>query len=53
MSKLHREASYVSPQLYLHYHVVECGFQGTAFVQSSNDDSKSIADPEVVTLDSW
>ena len=54
MSKPNCEATYTSPILTLHSHTVECGFQGTtAFVQGDTGENKSIADPDVVELDSW
>lgn len=54
MLKSHNEVTYTSPRLTTYCHAVECGFQGTVgFIQADNGGSKSIADPDVVELESW
>lgn len=54
MLKTKAEVFYTSPRLEVLTHAVECGFQGTtAFVQGDSGENKSIADPDVVELDSW
>jgi hypothetical protein len=54
MSKLHHDVTYTSPRLTTFSYAVECGFQGTVgFIQSDNGGNKSIADPDVVEIESW
>ncbi len=54
MSKSHHEVAYTSPRLTTYCYDVECGFQGTVgFIQSDNGGNKSIADPDVVEIESW
>lgn len=44
---------YSTPEIELLTTPVECGFQGSTFLENGSSSSKSIADPDVVTLDSW
>ena len=44
---------YSTPEIELLTTPVECGFQGSTFLETGSSSSKSIADPDVVTLDSW
>ena len=54
MSKFYNGTTYSAPSMKVYLHAVECGFQGTVgFVQADNGGSKSIADPDVVELESW
>ena len=54
MSKTHHEVAYTSPRLTTESFAVECGFQGTTgFIQSDSGGNKSIADPDVVEIESW